>query len=296
MKSSTIYHRIKADKFFLLNTYLKDMATMLVLIAALAYFNIGLHLELSHIATLIVVAIAIINGLLISSFLHNTSHGNVGSKLVNRMVGEYCGYWVLYGFSNFVLVHMLHHQFSDKDLDPVNPKGMSFFTFLTAPMRYMIKTTKQFLFQIHGNKEHYQSIMNAQIMVFHLNLILRLVIWFLLLGKTMFLCFYIPGFLTIVTIFAHINYVCHRDLEDGSVEVVNLNHNLYFKVANFFTIGGYFHKNHHLNMKAFDPRQVHKKRNNPLSSIKKKVRHQGTFPARYLGINNVWGEGQKNRN
>lgn len=296
MKSSTIYHRIKADKFFLLNIYLKDMSVMLMMIAGLCYFNFGLQLNLSLNASLIVIVFAVMNGLVVSSFLHNTSHGNVGGKIVNRLVGEYCGYWVLYGFSNFVLVHMLHHQFSDKDMDPVNPKGMSFFVFLTAPMRYMIKTTKEFLFHIHGDKKNYQSIMNAQTIVFHLNLLLRLVIWFLLLGKTMFFCFYIPGFLTIVTIFAHINYVCHRDREDGTVEVVNLNHNLYFKVANFFTIGGYFHKNHHLNMKAFDPRQVHKKRNNPLSTIEKKIRHQGFFITRYLGINNVWGEGQKNRN
>lgn len=296
MKSSVIYHRIKADKFFLLKSYLKDMLVMLVMIGLLAHFKIGLHLDLSAVAMIVVVGIAVINGLLISSFLHNSSHGNVGSKLVNRVVGEYCGYWVLYGFSNFVLVHMLHHQFSDKDLDPVNPKGMSFFTFLTAPMRYMIKTTKQFLYQTHGNKKNYQTIMDAQIAVFHLNLALRLVIWFLLLGKTMFFCFYLPGFLTIVSIFAHINYVCHRDLEDGSVEVVNLNHNLYFKIANFFTIGGYFHKSHHLNMKAFDPRQVAKRRSLPLSTIEKREFHAGSFFTRYMGINNVWGEGQKNRN
>lgn len=296
MKSSAIYYQIKADKYFLLNTYLLDMGTMVGLISFLLYFNLGLSLNLSLIPLILVMVIAVINGLLVSSFLHNTSHGNVGGKLVNRIVGEYCGYWVLYGFSNFVLVHMLHHQFSDKDLDPVNPKGMSFFTFLTAPMRYMIKTTKEFLNKIHGHEKNYQSIMNAQVIVFHLNLILRLVVWYLLLGKTLFFFFYIPGFITIVTIFAHINYVCHRDLEDGSVEVVNLNHNLYFKVANFFTIGGYFHKSHHLNMKAFDPRQVHKKKNNPLSMIEKSKRYQGTHIGRYLGIHNVWGEGQSNRN
>ena len=296
MKSSSLYHRIKADKFFLLTTYLKDMMVMLVLITILFQFQVGLKIELSISSGIFVIVAAVINGLLVSSFLHNTSHGNVGSKHINRLIGEYCGYWVLYGFSNFVLVHMLHHQFSDKELDPVNPKGMSFFTFLTAPMRYMIKTTKQFLYQVHGKERNYQSIMNAQIIIFHLNLILRLAIWYLLLGKTLFLCFYIPGFLTIVTIFAHINYVCHRDHEDGTVEVVNLNHNLYFRIANFFTIGGYFHKNHHLNMKAFDPRQVHKKRNNPLSTVQKSSFYEGTFFSRYMAVHNVWGEGQKNKN
>lgn len=272
------------------------MSMMLVLIAIFYQFQIGLSVELSLFGGIFIFVLAIINGLLVSSFLHNTAHGNVGSKYINRLVGEYCGYWVLYGFSNFVLVHMLHHQFSDKDLDPVNPKGMSFFTFLTAPMRYMIKTTKQFLYKVHGDKKNYQIIMSAQIIIFHLNLGLRLVIWYLLLGKTLFLCFYLPGFFTIVTIFAHINYVCHRDHEDGTVEVVNLNHNFYFKVANFFTIGGYFHKNHHLNMKAFDPRQVDKKRNNPLSTVQKASSYEGSFLSRYMAVHNVWGEGQKNKN
>lgn len=296
MKSSVIYYHIKTDKFFLLKTYLRDMMVMIVLIVFFVFFNLGLSFNFSLTPSILIIIFAIINGLLVSSFLHNTSHGNVGGKFINRIIGEYCGYWVLYGFTNFVLVHMLHHQFSDKDLDPVNPKGMSFFTFLTAPMRYMIKTTKDFLNQQHGHDKNYQIIMNTQVIVFHLNLILRMAFWYLLLGKNLFFLFYIPGFLSIVTIFAHINYVCHRDHEDGSVEVVNLNHNLYFKLANFFTIGGYFHKNHHLNMKAFDPRQVHKKRNNPLSIIKKSKRYQGTAIGRYLGIHNVWGEGQRNRN
>lgn len=296
MKSSVIFHRIKADKFFLLNTYLKDMAVMLSLIAFLSFFHIGLNVHASYIAQAFIIIFAVMNGLVVSSLLHNTSHGNVGNKYINRIVGEYCGYWVLYGFSNFVLVHMLHHQFSDKDLDPVNPKGMRFFVFLTAPMRYMIQTTKQFLFQVHGKEKNYHSIMNAQVVVFHLNLVLRLLIWYLILGKTLFYTFYIPGFLTIVTIFAHINYVCHRDLEDGSVEVVNLDHNLYFKVANFFTMGGYFHKNHHLNMKAFNPKYVRKYRQNPLSSVAKNSRYLGDAFTKYMAINNVWGEGKRNRN
>lgn len=256
MESTKIFAKIKRDKSYLLKTYVIDMGVMLLCAFLLLNFKLTLKMNPSLVAIMVIVILGIINGLLVSSFLHNTSHGNIKNKIINRIIGEYCGYWVLYGFSNFVLVHMLHHQYSDKDLDPVNPRGMPFLTFLLAPMRYMIKTTKIFLNKVHGNKSNYALIMQAQIIVFHLNLLLRLGIWYLLLGKTLFFSFYLPGFFTIVTIFAHINYTCHKDLHDGTVQIVNLNHNLYYKIANFFTMGGYFHYNHHLNLKVFNPQKL----------------------------------------
>lgn len=304
MTSSKIFYRIKNDKYYLLNSYLMDMAVMSSLIFLLVKTNWQMTLNFSFSSLVSIILFAIINGLIVSSLLHNTSHSNVPTKLLNRIVGEYCGYWVLYGFTNFSLVHILHHQHSDEEMDPVNPKGMSFFVFLTAPMRYMIKATQKFLFSIHGNKEDYNTIMNTQVVVFHLNLILRLSIWYLLLGKTLFLAFYLPGFLTIVAIFAHINYVCHRDNIDGSVEIVNLDHNLYYKFANFFTMGGYFHKNHHINMKVFNPKLLESKRSErPLVSVQPKIYlnpneqyyFMGSFIAKYFSLNNVWVNGERNR-
>lgn len=131
---------------------------------------------------------------------------------------------------------------------------MSFFVFLTAPMRYIITTTKKYLRKTHRHHENYEDIITLQILVFHINLVLRLTIWYLLLGPTLFWLVYIPGILTIVAVFAHINYNCHVEHEDESVEIVNLNHNLYYKMANFFTINDYYHLNHHKNMNLFDPR------------------------------------------
>jgi fatty-acid desaturase len=146
--------------------------------------------------------------------LHNTSHGNIPNKLLNGIIGEWCGAWVSYGYTNFVMIHMLHHQFSDEELDPVNPKGMNFLLFLSAPMRYMIKTTKQYLFMVHQAVPHYAQIMQAQTAVFHMNLILRVSFWYLLLGQDLFVWFYLPTLLT---------------------------------------FGGYFHKNHHQKLSSFNP-------------------------------------------
>ena len=120
----------------------------------------------------------------------------------------------------------------------------------------------------------------------------------------MFFIFYVPSFMGMVGIFAHINYACHRDHEDGSVEIVNLNHNLYYKIANFITLGGYYHKNHHLNMNLFDPRELNTKRSKvPLISVPgnphyqhdENVTYGGGYLARYFNINNIWGEGERNR-
>ena len=304
MTPAKVVKQIKANRYYLLNHYLIDTAFMSFIILLIFYFSLNSHFTFTSSELILIFFIAIINGLLISSLLHNTSHANIPTNFFNRIVGEYCGYWVLYGFTNFLMVHMLHHQYADHDLDPVNPNGMTFFTFLTAPMRYMIKTTKKFLILSHGHHKDYSAIMNAQNLVFHLNLILRISIWYLILGKELFFIFYIPSFITIVGIFAHINYVCHRDHADGSVEIVNLDHNYYYKIANFLTMGGYFHKNHHLNMKIFNPRFLDSKRvSKPLLTVEAKIylnpkEHYiffGSKLAKYLNINNVWGEGEKNR-
>ncbi|QDK40256.1 hypothetical protein DOM21_02050 [Bacteriovorax stolpii] len=304
MTPSKIFYKIRTDKTYLLRSYLADMLVMSALILFLLKINWQINIDVTFFKVVVIGVFALINGLIVSSLLHNASHSNVSTKLFNRIVGEYCGYWVLYGFTNFSLVHILHHQHSDDEMDPVNPKGMSFIVFLSAPMRYMIKAAKAYLFSVHGKEEDYHKIMKAQTVVFHLNLVLRLAIWYIFLGNFLFLFFYIPSFLTIVTIFAHINYVCHRDHVDGSVEIVNLNHNLYYKVANFFTMGGYFHKNHHTNMKLFNPMSLeHKHSKKKLLTIQSKIYlnpneqyiFTGSFISKYFSLNSVWIHGERNR-
>jgi len=263
MTPAKIFYRIRSEKSYLLQTYLFDLLCMGLMLSVLTVINWNVSVEATLLKTIVFSTLAIINGLIVSSLLHNTSHSNVPTKILNRIVGEYCGYYVLYGFTNFSLVHILHHQHSDEELDPVNPKGMNFFVFLSAPMRYMIKTTKKYLNSVHGEKENYATIMMIQTAIFHVNLVLRAAIWYALLGKFLFLVFYLPTFITIVCIFAHINYNCHQEREDGLIEIVNLDHNVYYKVANFFTMGGYYHKNHHLNMKLFNPKSLVIKRARP---------------------------------
>lgn len=289
MTSSQTYLKIKRDPLYLLKVYVIEMLVFALLVSLLYTFREFTAINLS--LGLMAFPAAVIFGCMVASFIHNASHGNVGNKFLNRVAGEFCGTWVLYGFTNFILVHLLHHQYSDDELDPVNPKGMSFMRFLSAPMRYMIVVAKKFLFLQHGKTANYSLVMNTQTVIFHLNLVLKLAFWYLFFGKTLFLFFYVPAFLSNVAILAHINYVCHRDLEDGTVEMVNLNHNLYYKIANYVTFGGYFHKSHHMKLNAFNPMKMGQE---TLPTLKT-ASYNGNFIARYFDLHNIWGEGQKNK-
>lgn len=254
MSNAVIFNRIKKDHLFLLKSYAFELSLMLLLITVLFnYPLLNLSLDI-HSFALIIPGICF--GLITAGFLHNTAHNNIRNSFLNRLVGEFCGWWVLYGYKNFVMIHYLHHIYADEEHDPVNPEGMSFIVFLSAPMRYMIRKTKNWLFEVHGNSDEYKFVMNLQTVIFHLLLVSRLTFWYLLLGKEMFLFFYLPGYISNITIFAHINYICHQEKEDGTIEVMNLNHNLYYRFANVMTSGGYFHKNHHINPRLFNPKRL----------------------------------------
>lgn len=259
MKPTLIFKAIKEDPTFLLRDYVKDFFILSSLIVLLFLVTGKIEYDFStfHIAALI---LAIPFGWLIAAFLHKSGHGNVGHGPLNRIIGEFVGNFVGYGFNNFIMVHTLHHLYSDHKYDPVSPRGMTFTKYLVSPNKYMIKHTKEYLRDTHTETENYEHILRAQTIVFHANVLLRLVAWFLIFGPALFVCFYLPAVLSNITILAHINYVCHRDHEDGSVEVFNMDHNFYYKLANFVTMGGYYHKNHHEHLSLFDPRTAKDKK------------------------------------
>ncbi len=301
MKSSAIFKNISGDKYYLTKIYLLEAFVFVTLISILLKYRTFQEFTF-QLSDLLLVIPAVLMGWLVSSFLHNTSHDNIKSRFINLVIGEFCGAWVMYGFRNFILVHILHHKYTDDRFDPVNPSGMTFFVFVTAPMRYMIKRTKAYLDDNFKDEKNYRTIMKGHDILFHLNLVLRVAFWFTLFGPKLFLLFYVPSVVSNIGILAHINYVCHQDHEDGSVEIFNLNHNLYYKIANFVTLGGYYHKNHHLNQKLFDPRVLKTKRSEQRLiskesqgiSLHQSYTYSGSFIAKYFGINSIWGEKKKN--
>lgn len=264
--SRRIFARLRTEPRALLGYYARDAMRAAVVVGVLAALRSrwpAAPLEAWPWAPLALLA-AIPTGWRIASILHNTGHSNYRSWLdrwtregfVNDALGELVGAWVGYGFTSFVLIHSLHHAYSDRELDPVCPRGLGFFQFMSGPLRYPIRKGRRFLDELHGRSAGYARVRLGEAVLLVLGIALRIAAFWLAFGPNGFAFFYVPSVLSNIAILAHINFVCHRDRDDGSVEVVNLDHTLYYRVANFVTTGGYFHKSHHLRPTVFDPRTV----------------------------------------
>jgi hypothetical protein len=245
----------RRDPFALIRSYLAELAPLSAVVAVLLMFrppSLALEFHAWHLAATL---LAIPFGWWVSSVVHNAGHGNY-VRGVNRVMGEFAGAWLGYGFTNFALIHGLHHAYSDSELDPVSPRGHSFWRYWVSPLGIPTAVARKYLRQVHGAHRRYELIAPTEVTLFCLNLLLRVVLWFLLFGPALFVAFYVVSILSNVTILAHINYVCHRETEGGEVEIVDLDHTPYYRLANAITNGGYFHKSHHLQPQVFDPRTV----------------------------------------
>lgn len=254
--SKKIFPLSSKNPYYVLKRYVLDFFVFSFLIGLL--INIIGFRELVwsnfYLATIL---LSVPIGWILSSLLHGASHGSVGGKILNRFVGEISGAMAGYGFSSFVLIHILHHKIPDSEIDPVSPKGVRFSYFLVNPLTNTIERTKQYLrLQFKDTNVNYENILRAQSILFYINIVLRLLFWFLLFGPGLFIFLYIPTLINNITIFAHVNYVCHFRYDNGEIEILNLDHNLYYKIANFITMGGYYHKNHHKKFNVLDPREI----------------------------------------
>lgn len=302
MTSAKIFKNIESDSYYLLRQYLYECFFWLLVGLSIYFLRDYSPFEMSW-NDIIYLIPAVCWGWFLSSLIHNTSHQNIKNQFLNRLCGEIAGLWLMYGFKNFVFIHFLHHKFSDKEFDPVNPEGMTFFVFLTAPMRYMIERSKLFLFFKFSNEENYHKIYRWQYILFQIGLVIRVGVIASLLGPKYFIVFYIPSLIGNIGILAHINFACHRDIGEDTVEIVNLNHSLYYKIANFITSGGYFHKNHHLNPNLYNPSKLTSRRSNlPLISrgliintSAPTVSYGGGIVQKYFDIHSIWGNGEKNK-
>ena len=214
-------------------------------------FQFVLNLHLSH---LLILPFAFCFGLQVPVLLHNTVHHNIKPKWLNELLGELCGFFVLFGMAPFRISHTLHHAYpDDHELDPHPPEGKSFLHFLANTQLNTIKTIANRYFEFHGRSYKTYAIMGFQMFFYYIGLILRIAAWYKVLGPTLFVTFYIPAYLTNLIAFAHINFATHQTLPSGEVIIVNLNHNIYYKTVNLIGSGAYFHKNHHINPSLYNP-------------------------------------------
>ncbi len=246
--------QFRTDKYFFFKYFLFQMlitAPIAVILFLKGNFSFTTQLELIH---LVIIPLAIVFGIQVPVMLHNAVHYNIKPKWLNEILGELCGFFVLFGMGPFRISHVLHHAHADDhDLDPHPPMGRSFLVFLATTQLNTIRVISNQYFDKFGRNNSTYSIMGVQMCFYYIGLISRLAIWFMLLGPTFFIAFYIPAYLANLIVFAHINFATHIEDENGNVEIVNLNHNLYYKTVNFISSGAYFHKNHHKYPNLFNP-------------------------------------------
>jgi fatty acid desaturase len=190
-------------------------------------------------------------------FIHNATHNSFRWVWLNEFCGYLSGLHQLWGFTGWKLIHLVHHQYSDNaDMDPHPPKDLTFWQFTKIMFVNSSRKISE-RYREHWGQNRTTRIMQKWVMiVFPLMVAANLLFWYMLLGPAGFLFFYIPSYISNHLLFVDVNYSAHPKDESGNSKPANLNHTLYYKIANALWFGIYFHGNHHRRPLLFNPRYM----------------------------------------
>lgn len=258
MSSMSLMKRFYADRYLHIRSFTINFIVAAAMCAAV--WSLQLHdyrqfgFELWHLA---LIPLGVYLGGMSAVFIHNATHGSFQPAWLNWWAGQLAGLHQLWGFMGWKLIHLIHHQYSDDhDMDPHPPKGRSFWQFTRVMFLHSSAKVSERYREHWGNSRRTYWLHKGVLVTFLGMTVCNLAFWFLLLGPSMFLCFYVPSYIVNHLLFADINYTAHPANEEGVTAAANLNHNLYFKLANFFWCGIYFHGNHHRKPLLFNPRKM----------------------------------------
>ncbi|MBY0412831.1 MAG: fatty acid desaturase [Bdellovibrionales bacterium] len=260
MKNS--WTKFKTNPLYL-PTYLGVHTLILVIAYALLlqYSNhdLSLHLTFNH---LLLLPVALVFGIQVPTLMHNCVHDNLRSKKLNFIIGELSCFFVLMSLGIIGINHTLHHAHADSHEDPHNPAKKTFLQFFFTSLVTGVEIIGNKYYRFHSKSTRTKILYNSSICMHYAGIFLRLGLWFLLLGPTLFISFFIPAFFFYVFAFAHVNYITHIIDEEGKAQIININSNIYYKLINFIGSGVYYHKNHHLNPRCYNPKyyKVQKRR------------------------------------
>jgi len=247
-------NQFKKNPNYLLNYCIKSIVFFTMAITLLLMtkgLNLSFNIKTGH---YFLPLMAILFCGLPSSILHNCAHRNFKPLLLNNILGEICGTFMLYGFKGFQVGHMFHHIYPDNPTyDPHPPRGYSFLRFVISPIEATLRVIRTAYFDFFGENEETRRSLAIQTSLFNIGIGLRVIFLFILLGPVYFSLLYLPIYLTNIFVFAHINYATHIENEDGNSEIINLDHNFYYRFVNLVSFGGYFHKSHHLKPQLLNP-------------------------------------------
>lgn len=233
----------------LANSFLGMIAAAVLTLGALIVSRP--HLGIGH-AGLVVLGIYF--GMVAVQLIHNCAHKSFKPRWLNRILGELLAIHLLSGFPSFAILHLEHHRHADHpELDPHPNEDLTFSQYLFSIKGKLKRHFRRAFFERWGHLPNAEKIWGAQQLLLPLNRVLRAWILLLLFGPVGFVLILIPSFIANHLTFAHINFYTHAKREDGTVEILNLDHNWLYKFLNLVMIGGYFHKNHHLAPSLFNP-------------------------------------------
>ncbi|MBV8882654.1 MAG: fatty acid desaturase [Chroococcidiopsidaceae cyanobacterium CP_BM_RX_35] len=206
---------------------------------------------------LALIPLGVIVGLYSAVMIHNAAHANIKPLWLSRLIGEICGLHQLGGFTGWVVTHHLHHCFpDDPEKDPHPPHNLQFWKFADEMKNTIRGALTRSYFEIWGETAKSQRIWTGLEILLPINRFLRSLLWLLIGGPIVFTFFFIPSYIGNVLIFYHFNYYTHTQAIGATGDIMNLNHNVFYKLMNTLLFGTYFHKNHHLNPNLFDPRKL----------------------------------------
>lgn len=196
-------------------------------------------------------------GLQSAWLMHNAAHESIKPAWLNRFIGELSGLQQLAGFPVWAVHHIIHHQYPDDPAkDPHPPGSMKFREYFRQMGTLVGRVVHSAFFELWGDNEHTRRLWR---MTFWSSLICRYVraaFLLILLGPTIFVLCFIVSKIVNYAWYIHFNFYTHQPNGNGDMEILNLNHNLYYKIMNATMAGIYFHKNHHKKASLFDPRKL----------------------------------------
>lgn len=252
----TSWSKFRKDRLYLVKYFaVQFIVTSLILAIQIHFYDFSKPFTINFsLLSLILLPVGLIIGVKVPVLMHNCVHRNLRPPVLNFIAGELAGVYILMGLAAFELNHIMHHAHSDTDMDPHNPYKKNFLGFFFANNFGGTEPIFAKYLQFHGDTKVNRLLFKVICSMHFIAVPMRLAFWFMLLGPTMFVTFFIPSYVFHMFVFAHINYITHETKEDGSAEVYNMNSNIYYKLVNYFGSGVYYHKNHHLNPGHYNPR------------------------------------------
>ncbi len=190
-----------------------------------------------------------------TSLLHNAAHANFKPRWLNRVIGEAFGLLQLVGFPDWVVVHIIHHAHpDDPERDPHPPRDQSFKNFLLGMRASILRVLLNEYFRLHGQSPKTKRAVIGLAVGSKIEQLAKVTFIYAVAGPQVFAFFFAPSIALKMIHYAWFNYATHLP-EKSSTEIVNRSEGVY-RLVNFVSFGLYFHRNHHLNAKLFNPSKL----------------------------------------